>query len=307
MEGKNKALSFRIDKELEKELERAFIKRDIEFVKTTFHDIEANYKSINVLKKQCKVLDRREKIDWGRQIIETDHPVHQVMGAYLLDQTMYFTVNRDYILETVDRFCRDENWNVRQAGIDLLERMVAKQEGHEISLLQKYIGSDDAYLRRLLLLTAKEIASSANYKSELKAKLLDVLEVALTENDPYVQTICHETFQDGYLKYCTEMTVNWLNDKISTTDDNHIRSTILAILGSRYVEDEIDNVLSIIDTMLLHDEEEIRKARSAALHILSNRYHDKVSTFLEDRMHIQQALDHWAELEADGTLNSFDF
>jgi hypothetical protein len=80
---------------------------------------------------------------------------------------------------------------------------------------------------------------------------------------------------------------------------------LINVGASRHARAHIGEVLEIIDMVLKDDDPQIKKARSAVLHNLSASNQQKVNSFLESRLEIKQAVDHWAELEADGSINFF--
>jgi len=305
MTGKSKVLAYRIDEETEQNIRDSVNATEIDSFIELLRPVEANYKTVNMVKKIIVDLDRYEQVNWAKALVKMDRPIYKVIGAYLLDKNEVYKKEPEFILELVKDFSADEDWNVRQASVDMMENLVTGTDENQLNLIKMLVESDEAHLRRLALLTCKSIAKSATYEDELKAELLDVIEPLLAEEDPYVQTVSSETFNEGFMKYCTEMTLDWLREKINETDNPTVKSTVLTILASRYVEDNIEEALNIIDGMLEESDAQIKKARSSALHKLSENHHDRVSTFLEDRLHIKQAVDHWAELEADGSLNSF--
>ena len=306
MSGKSKILAYQLDEETEHQLLDAVQAYNIDLFSKHLLSVEANYKSINSIKKIVQQLDKFQQIEWGKKLVKEVTVPHMVIGGYLLDRNSYYKKDPELIIKLVKEYCHHEDWNVRQSSVDLFLRMVAKTENNMAQQMSDFVHSDDPHYRRLALLTAKSIAKSASYELALKKKLLLIIEDILGEEDPYVQTVSSETFSEGYMKYCTEMTLNWLSEKLEDTSSIRVKSTVLNIVGSRYVDEHLENALTIIHQLLPEEDESIKKARSSALHTLSEVHHDRVSSFLESNLHIQQAVDHWAELEADGSLNSFD-
>ena len=70
--------------------------------------------------------------------------------------------------------------------------------------------------------------------------------------------------------------------------------------------DYIDEALIIVEHFLQEDDERVRNARASTLRAIAKYKPLKLSSWLEARLHIQQAVDHWAELASEG-LPRFEF
>lgn len=296
-----------MNQETEEKLENAIVSKDFETFVKTLSNCEPNYKSITALRRLVNHLGKRKKIEWMKKLQGTDNVILMVTISILIEKTKYWNRENQYVYDIIEEYAKHENWNIRQASVDLFVKLISDEEENALKFFDQCVKIDDLHLKRLALLVGKKIARSSYYEDELKKKLLHKIDPLIYEDDPYIITVSTECFAEGFLKNCTDMTFDWINQRAEEVEDPQAISQLILISSSSSLENHTDEALEVVEKFLKFDNPQIKKARSTALHQLANKKPNKVSHFLETRLDIKQAVDHWAELEADGTLNNFNY
>jgi hypothetical protein len=267
--------------------------------------IPVNYKSLNQIKNITKTMDIKDTYDWGMRMLDHD-TVHKIVGVILLENAKIWERDliktRDIIIE----LAKHDDWRIRKASIDLLRKSIihAYQEFRDIFV--EFLNSDNPFNRRVAISVAKEISSLNEKHNNLKDKILELIDPIIHEQNPYVISVANDTLANGFLKFHGSKTNEWILAKAASAQDIIVKISLLSIYTSVSLVDYIDEALSVVEHFLQEDDERVRNARASTLRAIAKYEPSKLSSWLETRLHIKQAVDHWAELESEGLLR-FEF
>lgn len=291
--------------ELLKTLETNLKQQDFESFKENLLELELDHTIIRELDKIIQKVPRYQALNLAKELFEAEDERQIVTGGLMLQNMEFYRKEPEYLSRKILEYSNAESWNVRQVIIDLFVQLISNDIDDWKEFLNKTTRSDNIYHRRIALQAANAIAKSAKYDLELKKELLGYIEYLISDDDPQVLTISSEVLGEGFLRNCPELTLDWIKETLKEVKDPFAKSTLINVGASRHARAHIGEVLEIIDMVLKEDDPQIKKARSAVLHNLSASNQQKVNSFLESRLEIKQAVDHWAELEADGSINFF--
>lgn len=264
---------------------------------------DLNYKSINQVRHSISKNTPSMTYQWGINLLGDNRVSSLIVAGLMMIKAEIWNRDLEKTLEIIEKFSEFEEWRVRGVGINLFSHSLIKRYPDFKDIFKKFINSDSSKLRRVAISTSQEISLYKGKITFMDKDFLDLLTPYLTEKDPYVSSVSNETF-GNYIKNYPDLFYEWIGAKSDVITDDFSKASILYILSNFHATKHLDKSCKIIDKFILEDDGKIKRARSAALRNLA-KYHSKnISSWLEKRMNIPQAVDHWSELQIDGLLET---
>ncbi|MDH5402046.1 MAG: DNA alkylation repair protein [Candidatus Heimdallarchaeota archaeon] len=286
-------------------LDESIKELDLDKFKSSFQDRFINYKAIIKIKKSFDNISEDLAYEWGLELIEDDDHNCMVVSGLLLERSKIWFRDLPKTCSIINALADSEDWKIRQISIDFMIAIILNKIGDYQSFYSSYIQSDNLYFRRIAISAAKNISITRSLSKETKSEILHLVTPLLAEKDPYVMTVSYEAFKDGFARSCPEVTKTWLNGLIDKIEDPYSKATILSIVSTPLdKENNLTYSLDVIERYITESDPIVVKARSSALYELCKKDALQLSNWLESKMHINQIVDHWADLEADGLIDA---
>ncbi len=268
---------------------------------------DLNYKSINQVKQVMSKISPSKAYIWANDLISQDGEdvTKRIAAGLLFIRSEIWNRDQTRAIEIIDQFSKCEEWKIRGIGINLFANCMIKSFDDFFDTFKLFIASDSSKFRRVAISTAQQIATYKGKINFLTKEFLDTLKPYLNEEDAYVNSVSNETF-GSFIKNYPDIFYSWISEKvIEVGDDPKGKASILYMLSNVHATNHFKKSCEIIDMLINDTNIRVKRARSAALRNLA-KYHSKdVNAWLESRMNLPQAVDHWSELQIDGLLDSF--
>lgn len=261
------------------------------------------FRTISEIKKEILSLDMPTALRWGKSMIE-GNVIQSAIGGVLLSISNVWDTDPAFLATQIKLLASSESWQKREIGIELLLQALVNSPAEFVSLLMDLTVSTNKYKRRVAITTARKVAMLKPKHKELKLHVLSLLTPFMFENDPFVIRLVVDTFANGFLKYCPNETIAWLGKIIPSI--THVKHQVQFL---RMITTEIpyENVFHIIDLIMNFIENSnplVFYARQAALRELAKTYPKQIGGWLDHNLHIENVVDHWAELDLAGQIPS---
>ncbi|MCY3410595.1 MAG: hypothetical protein INQ03_03055 [Candidatus Heimdallarchaeota archaeon] len=274
---------------------------DIDRFKLLINNWDLNYKSINQVKQGLSRITPSKAFVWANALFEEEVDAYRIVGGLLYIRAEIWNRDYDLAVHRIVELSECEEWKIRGVGINLLTSSLLKQYDDFKELYLQFIDSDSEKLRRVAISSAHQIAVYKGKVNFMDQDFLNHLTPFLTEENSYVNSVSNEAF-GSFLKNYPDLFFNWIETKSSELNDSRSKASILYILSNINATNYVKESCDVIDKFIRDDDIKVKHARSAALRNLAKYHSKEISLWLEKRMNIPQAVEHWSELSVDGII-----
>ncbi len=262
-----------------------------------------NFRTISEIKKEILSLDLPTALQWGKSLIE-GNTIQAAIGGVLLSISNAWEAEPNFLAKHIDLLASSESWQKREIAIELLKQALINSKTRFIPLFMELTVSTCIYKRRVAITTAKQVAMLKPKYNLLKSDVLALLTPFIFENDTFVTRIVVDTFANGFIKYCPQETLTWLNKLIPIITHNKHKIQLLRSISTQVPRQNLFDVLDIIIQFIYDDDMLVTFARQSALTSLAKDYPKQIGGWLEHNLHFEAVVDHWAELDIAGLIPS---
>lgn len=280
-----------------RDLKKKGRKRDLEEI-IDFLEID-NIIGLTDLAKVVDILNQftqNEKDELIRTLVKKNNDFQNAVGVKLAIESKWWETNLDEVKHLIKNFATHRYWQLRDLSAELLAHLVMAVPD-EMNLLMKYAKSSNVKERQLatnaLMLVLKLEEDWEPYR--------EVILTLLKDEDFLVRySLAYNGFGGVGLKYHPERTIAYVKELAESFEDEEIKECVLAVLTHDLAKSYLDVALKILSEFMEDNRNSIRRMRQSVLQNFVKENKEEIQRFLELRIELEEALDHWANLAAAG-------
>ncbi len=180
-----------------------------------------------------------------------------------------YPIRKSHVLNVLIKLSNDENWGVRESAGWLVYHLLKNYYEDFKPFLEKMIKSESPNVRRTAIIG---IMRFAKHRIPEKGKeLLKMIEPLLRDRNNYVKrNLGPFVIGDGFIRYYTEETVNWLK-KWVTNSDEQVRWNIARVFTTAEATNHLDMAVEILGYLAKDKRKYVKQAVISALKNLIRR------------------------------------
>lgn len=282
-------------------MEKLLVAGDYEAMITLLLEQELHYKTLNQIKNTlyrnippyiCRTL--------GKDLVERGKADEIILAGVFLELGMIWKEERETTRKIIRKHSVTEDWKIREVMVNLMKHAIAKDMENYKPLFVELVRSDNVYLKRVAIMAAEKLAASQSKIIDLE--FLHLLDPFIDEKESFITSVATTAFSTFLTNY-PDITVTWVKKHFSEPISDYGKASLLYMFSTHEAKDNVNDALLFLDREIKNNNDRVKHARSAILRNFSAYYPNKVNSWLESKMHIPEAMDHWAELElTDDTL-----
>ncbi len=254
------------------------------------------------LAKVADVLNKytqSEKEQLIETLVQKENHFQIAVGLKLAIESKWWIERTEEAIQLIRKYGVDKFWQLRDLSAELLANLVM-QDKEKLKVLHEFAVSKDIRERQLATNAMKLVIKLEEDLTPYR----EIIMTLLNDEDFLVRNnIAYSGFGSVGLKYHPEKTMEFIQG-IADTQEERIRETVLAVLSHDLALKFKDIAFRILEKYLDDNRNAIRRMRHSVFLTLCKEYRDDVRRFLEGRIESEEALEHWANLSAEGLFDT---